>query len=349
MGRQAEKAVPPPPEVYRFLRRSLFQLRWSTTAVLLLLAFMQPPISGVRLPTWVLVLSFAVYNLLVEGLRNRVPWLRPDSSVVLLDLPVVGLLYYLGGEPGGPLFLLLFLAVDSAAVSLTLRGTMLYVATVAAITTVVDTLLLMWSPTTGDTRLLVARIVMLALVGVGMALLTQRLALEQATARSARDLNEQLLISSLRDREAALQNRVEAERLAELDRLRADFLATVSHDLRTPLTAARAGLAMLETRTSDRLDADEQELLDTSRRNIEYLHVLIGDLLTFNELEAGILHLEREVLDLRVVVTAARQVLPLGAGENWAALDAHRPSPILAGVIAAARTRQPPPPARSRR
>jgi len=43
-----------------------------------------------------------------------VAWLRRYTRVALLDLPVVGLLYALGGEPGGPLFLLLFLAVDWA-------------------------------------------------------------------------------------------------------------------------------------------------------------------------------------------------------------------------------------------
>jgi len=169
--------------------------------------------------------------------------------------------------------------------------------------------LLMWSPVAADIRLLVVRLTMLGLVTVGMAILTRRLAMEQETARAVRDVNEHLLITSLREKEAAQTDRLEAERLEALDRLRADFIATVSHDLRTPLTAARAGLAMLEMRMAEQLGGDDRELLETSRRNVEYLHILIGDLLTFNQLEAGVLRLERAPLDLRAVVAAAMRVV----------------------------------------
>src|SRR5205085_10823054 len=49
------------------------------------------------------------------------------------------------------------------------------------------------------------------------------------------------------------QARAEAAQRAERDRLRADFLATLSHDLQTPLTALRAGLGLLATSVRDRL------------------------------------------------------------------------------------------------
>jgi len=286
---QRERTVPPaPPELYRFLRWALFRLRWASILLLLVVTFMQPTLGRGGLPTWVLVLLFAGYNLLIELLRSLVPRLRSYTVVALLDLPVVGLLYGLGAEPGGPLFLLLFLAADCAAVSLPLRAAVLYTGAVAAIAAITDVVLLMWSPVAADIRLLVVRLTMLGLVTVGMAILTRRLAMEQ---------------------EAAQTDRLEAERLEALDRLRNDFIATVSHDLRTPLTAARAGLAMLEMRMAEQLGSDDRELLETSRRNVEYLHILIGDLLTFNQLEAGVLRLEREPLDLRAVVAAAMRVV----------------------------------------
>ncbi len=266
---QRERTVPPaPPELYRFLRWALFRLRWATIVVLLLVTFMQPTIGRGGLATWILVLVFAGYNLLVELLRSLVPRLRPYTVVALLDLPVVGLLYGLGAEPGGPLFLLLFLAADCAAMSMPLRAALLYTGAAAAIAAITDVVLLMWSPTGGDIRLLVVRLAMLGLVTVGMAILTRRLAMEQGAARAVRDVNERLLIAGLREQESAQADRLEAERLEALDRLRADFIATVSHDLRTPLTAARAGLAMLEMRASQQLGSDDRELLDTSRRNV---------------------------------------------------------------------------------
>jgi len=312
MGQHDRTVLPSPPELYRFLRWALFRLRWASILLLLLLTFMQPTLGRGGLATWVLVLLFGGYNLLVELLRSLVPRLRSYTVVALLDLPIAGLLYGLGAEPGGPLFLLLFLAADCAAVSLPLRAAVLYTGAVAAIAVIIDVVLLMWTPVAADIRLLVVRLTMLGLVTVGMAILTRRLTMEQEAARAVRDVNEHLLITSLREQESARADRLEAERLEVLDRLRGDFIATVSHDLRTPLTAARAGLAMLEMRMAEQLGSDDRELLDTSRRNVEYLHILIGDLLTFNQLEAGVLRLEREPLDLRAVVaTAMRVVYPL--------------------------------------
>jgi GAF domain-containing protein len=54
------------------------------------------------------------------------------------------------------------------------------------------------------------------------------------------------------------QARAEAAELAERNRLRADFLATLSHDLQTPLTALRAGLGLLATSVQDRLQPEER-------------------------------------------------------------------------------------------
>jgi PAS domain S-box-containing protein len=103
--------------------------------------------------------------------------------------------------------------------------------------------------------------------------------------------------------------RAQAEQLAELDRLRRDFIASVSHDLRTPITAAGTGLGLLEISLVERLPADERRLLENVKRNLERLRLLIDDLLTYNQLEAGILRLERELLDLRMVATEALAAL----------------------------------------
>lgn len=99
----------------------------------------------------------------------------------------------------------------------------------------------------------------------------------------------------------------EAERLAELDRLRRDFMASVSHELRTPLTATHGGLGMLETSLATRLREDERRLMQNARRNIEHLRRLIDDLLTYHQLESGTLQLNVTSVDLRTIVD---EVLP---------------------------------------
>lgn len=284
METPAGMASPPLPNLLGFLRVALWRLRWATLLAMLLITVAQPAAGYFGLPAWSLVLVFAAYSLVMYWLQGRVAW--PHSFVwpAILDLPIAGVLYLLANEAGGPLFILFFLALDSAAAIMALRGSLLYAAATAITVAAIDTMLGLWSPSGGDVRAVVTRVIILALVGAGMAILLRRLALEY---------------------EAATSNRDQARRLAERVELRAEFIATVSHDLRTPLTAARAGLGMLDTSAESRLRSDERELLENARRNVERLSVLIDDLLAFNQLEAGILSLDREPADLRAAVLGA--------------------------------------------
>ena len=294
-------------DVYRFLRRALFRLKWATIAVLFLITLMQPSLSSLGLPTWSLLVLFAAYNLLVELSRRRLPEARALTLAAVLDLPMVGVLYFLAAEPGGPLFVLFFLAVDYAAASLTLRGTLLYTAAAATVAIAIDLTLSMWSMTGSDVRMMVARLVMLTLVGIGMAIVTRRLVMEQEAARAVQDT---------------------AVHLEELDRLRSQFVSNVSHELRTPLTAVRAGLGLLEASAIDRLRGEEAELLDNARRNVERLNVLIDDLLAHNQLEAGTLGLEREHIDLRTVVMAGVSAVRSLVQEKRQRLELDLPVPL---------------------
>jgi len=296
-------------ELYRFLKRSLLRLETATVGALLLITLAQPAVSRVGLPVWGLVLLFAGYSLLAALLQRRLHSVRSFSLRYVADLPVIALLYFLAGEPGGPLFVLFVLAVDCAAASMTLRGTLLYAAGAVSAFAAVELTLLLGSSGEGDARAMLTRLILLVLVGAGMAIVMRRLRLEQEVARSARD---------------------EAGRLEELERVRTEFVSNVSHDLRTPLTAARAALGMLETSANDRLRSDERDLVDNARRNVERLGAQIDDLLAYDELEAGTLRLAREPLDLRdVVLEAVSAVRPL-VSEKGQTLEVDLPEPLAA-------------------
>ncbi len=174
---------------------------------------------------------------------------------------------------------------------MTFSGSLLYTSAIGVIAVAIEPTFAGWTGTAHDIRALLARLMILALVGVGMSMLTQRLLAVQVAAQSMLGETEQLEL---------------------LDRLRTDFIAGVSHELRTPLTAARAGLGMLEESVTDRIQTDEAALLVNARRNVERLSLLIDDLLAYNQLEAGTLRLDVEPLDLRlIVVEAVAAVHPL--------------------------------------
>lgn len=275
----------------RFIERTISRVRWATVAALFALALLDPTAGRTRAPEWALILLFAGYNLLIDRVGPHLPGPPAFAWVAMLDLPVVALLYLTCSEAGGPLFVFLVLAAAQTMAFMTLAGSLLYTTAIGLIDVAIESTFPGWALTVHDIRALAARLVVLALVGVGMSTLTRRLLEEQTAAQTMFG---------------------QTERLEALDRLRTDFIASVSHELRTPLTAARAGLGMLEESAAERMQRDENDLLANARRNVERLSLLIDDLLASNQLEAGTLRLEPELLDLRIVVVdAAAAIHPL--------------------------------------
>jgi len=292
--------------VNRFLDRTLTPLEQATALVLLLLTLVRPATGRAGIATWALVLGFTAYNLLADVVRRL---LREASYSWkhLIDVPVAAFVYWLGGEPGGPLLVFFFLAVVCTAASESLRFTLLYTAVVGVATAALDPMLPGWSGSMSDISGLGARLVLLALLAASAAILTRRASLE---------------------REAVLSVREEANHWAELDTLRQEFVSAVSHDLRTPLTAARASLGLLETSAAERLRPEERGLLENGRRNMERLGMLIDDLLTINQIEAGTLHLDHTIVDLRGIMGRAMGVVHPLIREKGQVLEIDIPDPL---------------------
>ncbi len=89
-----------------------------------------------------------------------------------------------------------------------------------------------------------------------------------------------------------------AERLGALERARGEFVAKVSHDLRTPLTIIKGFAYTLERRAADPEDAQR---LAAIGRESDRLAALVDDLLTLSQAGAGVLrmqHVRFRVADL---------------------------------------------------
>lgn len=112
--------------------------------------------------------------------------------------------------------------------------------------------------------------------------------------RRAERERERLLVSER-------QARDEAERQS---RIKDEFLATLSHELRTPMNAILGWLSML---TSGRGVQDPAEAMAVIQRNAQMQAKLIEDLLEMNKLTSGTIALDFERVSLTTAVEAAVQ------------------------------------------
>ncbi|MCC7118278.1 MAG: response regulator [Anaerolineales bacterium] len=98
--------------------------------------------------------------------------------------------------------------------------------------------------------------------------------------------------------------------LKELDRLKNDFVHTVSHDLRSPLTAI-LGYTELIGRTGP-LNENQLEFLHRLQGSVQHITVLINDLLDLGRLEAGF-DTRREMVHLDTVLKSTLDMVELQA------------------------------------
>ena len=117
------------------------------------------------------------------------------------------------------------------------------------------------------------------------------------------------LLTSVLDQSALAFDRMQLEgemtqvaQLQQRDRLRATLLASVSHDLRTPLTSIVAAAA--ELRQTAAMPANAA-LFDTLEAETQRLRRFVANLLDMARIEAGALNLKVEATDLTDAVASA--------------------------------------------
>jgi two-component system phosphate regulon sensor histidine kinase PhoR len=104
-------------------------------------------------------------------------------------------------------------------------------------------------------------------------------------------------------------------RLKKLERMRVDFVANVTHEIKTPLTAI---LGFVETLQEGAIEDREtaKKFLSTIARHAERLNRLVDDLLTISNTELGELHFTFESVALSGIAQSALHMIQLKAEEK---------------------------------
>lgn len=138
-----------------------------------------------------------------------------------------------------------------------------------------------------------------------------------------------------------------AERLQHLDDMKADFMAIVSHELKTPLTSMKEAVELLREGAAGPLNPKQSHLLDINAQGIQKLANLVDEILNLTRMEAGMLDLirtwtdfgrlvEERVVSFRLLAEKKRVTLHLSVRPNPLPLihaDAERLKQVLDNLL----------------
>jgi signal transduction histidine kinase len=102
----------------------------------------------------------------------------------------------------------------------------------------------------------------------------------------------------------------------ELDAAKTNFIATISHELKTPLFSVKMGTQLLEDDRIGQLNDDQREILQSLKNNTERLLSITGELLNHSQLETGQIQLKKENTPPAIIVQKAIQAVEQYAAKN---------------------------------
>lgn len=110
-------------------------------------------------------------------------------------------------------------------------------------------------------------------------------------------------------------------RLQELDRLKAGFVETVTHELRTPMTPLRSAVEMFLDGTIGEVTPPQRNMLEMMNRNVQRLARFATDVLALSRIDAGNYPLLPETIELRETLAPILDLLRSKVEERGGSLD----------------------------
>lgn len=155
--------------------------------------------------------------------------------------------------------------------------------------------------------------------------------------RNGRPHYFRLKLSRINDDEGVLYGVVtllqDVTQFKELDRMKSDFIATLSHEFRTPVTSINMSVDLLNQEVLGSLNPKQKDLVNSAKEDCYRLTKLARELLQLSKLESGRVQLRNEELNVRTVVDFSLRPLTLQFQEKGVTLVNDVPAdlpPIIA-------------------
>ncbi|MBI1938355.1 MAG: HAMP domain-containing protein [Ignavibacteriales bacterium] len=107
----------------------------------------------------------------------------------------------------------------------------------------------------------------------------------------------------------------------ELDRMKSEFIAKVSHELKTPLTSMGMALGIMEEGVVGKLTERQTELISSMKEDYERLNKLVYEILELTKLEASRERIRFEKIKTRKLAEHINKKFLIQAGEKNIRLD----------------------------
>ena len=106
-----------------------------------------------------------------------------------------------------------------------------------------------------------------------------------------------------------------------IERLKRDFVAMVSHDLRTPLTAVQMVLGLMQAEAYGEISSTGHERLGEAEGNVDRLIALVNELLTLDKMESGMLELTPTSVTVEEVIEPAMNMVSGVAAQHQVQIE----------------------------
>lgn len=93
----------------------------------------------------------------------------------------------------------------------------------------------------------------------------------------------------------------------EQERTQSEFISTVSHELRSPLTSIKGAMGLMLSNATGDLPEKAVELLGIAHRNADRLVLILNDILDLEKISAGRMEFTMDDVDLRDLIREAQQ------------------------------------------
>ncbi len=116
----------------------------------------------------------------------------------------------------------------------------------------------------------------------------------------------------------------------ELDFAKTNFIATISHELKTPISAIKMSLQLLENKQTGPVNEEQQSLINSIKDDTGRLLKITGELLNMTQVESGVIQMTLSPSPVKDIIGDAVQANHSAAAEKNVTLQVKLPETIPA-------------------